>query len=105
MANTGDHAVTYKNLVFALGAGAVVLAGFAAWLIGRAEAAVGEHVRAPNPHPGIEERFRAVEDKLDGILWGIVDDRRRKGYEPAEPPDLRDAPDPVPPWVKAGKKR
>ncbi len=98
-----DHAVSYKALLASVGATIGGLALFAAWLIGRAEAAVAVHVASPNPHPGIEEKFERVEGKIDALLWAIVDDRKRKGYEPADPP--APAPDPVPPWVKAGKKK
>jgi hypothetical protein len=94
-----SHVITFKDLAYSVAAGFLVLAAYGAWLIGRAEAAVADHAALPM-HAGSAATFVRLEEKIDKILFIILDDRKR--LAPAEPP--KEAPDPVPPHVKGGRR-
>lgn len=93
MASKGFH-INWKEILLALGSVVLVLAGFAAWLIDRADAAVSEHVSSPNPHPGIEAHFEALEQKIDKVLWYLIDDRSKRSVD-LNAPQTTPHPDPA----------
>ena len=71
-----DEAVTWKGAVAAIIPFVVMLAGFAIWVLtmvdgARAEARTTEHT--------MREAIERVEEKIDKVLWLLIEERKREG--------------------------